>query len=134
KSPESLVWLERHPEAIVSIDSPSELEQLNRGRLANRAVLRLRPDFPSSASVSAGPDSRFGFLFDQLADCRAVVASGSPDVIGLHIFAGSQVLNADAVIGHLRGSFDLAKRASRILGLGLRFINLGGGFGIPYGP
>jgi diaminopimelate decarboxylase len=96
-------------------------------------VLRLRPDFPSAASVAAGPDSRFGFLVDQLADSRASVASSSLKVIGCHIFAGSQVLSAPGVIEHLHGAFDLAQRACRILDLRPQFFNLGGGFGIPYG-
>ena len=50
------------PEAILSIDSLSELQQLAGLGLSHRALLRLRPDFPCKAVCTTGPDSRFGHL------------------------------------------------------------------------
>jgi diaminopimelate decarboxylase len=44
------------------------------------------------------------------------------------------VLDAAAVIHHLRGALDQSLRAADALGLAPQLINLGGGFGIPYGP
>ncbi len=54
--------------------------------------------------------------------------------MGFHIFAGSQVLKAEGITGHLRGALDQAMRAADILGIAPEIFNLGGGFGIPYGP
>jgi diaminopimelate decarboxylase len=132
KSPETLALLRSLPEAVVSIDSRSELSLLARAELPNRAVLRLRPDFASAAAVAAGPDARFGVPPEELADCREVVASGGIDVIGFHVFAGSQVLQASGVVGHLRATIDQALRSADVLGIRLKYLNLGGGFGIPY--
>jgi len=100
--------------------------------LPNRAVLRLRPDFASSAVVTADAESRFGVPTDELPRCRQELASGGINLIGFHVFSGSQVLDANGVITHLRGTIDLALRAAETLGIDLEFINLGGGFGIPY--
>jgi len=132
KSTETQAWLREFPEAIVSIDSPCELEQLTSAGLRNRAVLRLRPNFSSAATVAAGADSRFGFLLEQLTASRESVSRSTLPIIGFHVFAGSQVLSADNVNTHLQKGFDLALRAAELLRLELKFLDLGGGFGIPY--
>ena len=134
KMPETIAMLHEAPAAIVSVDSLSELETLSDAGLTNRAVLRLRPDFGSCAVVQAGSESRFGFTSDDFARCRDRLPSCGLDVIGFHVFAGSQVLNTEELCGHLRRSMDLALRAADALRVTPTLINLGGGFGIPYGP
>src|SRR5262249_31429012 len=62
-----------------------------------------------------------------------LVSSGIK-VIGFHVFSGSQVLSVEGIIHHLRGGLDLALSAAAILGLAPEIIDIGGGFGIPYGP
>ena len=132
KLPETISQLREMPAAIVSVDSPSELQMLAEREIRNRVVLRLRPDFSSSAVCAAGCESRFGFTGDDLERCVELTKSRGINVIGFHVFAGSQVLAAEQVIEHLRGSLDLSLRASRTLGLSPTLLNLGGGFGIPY--
>ncbi len=134
KSPETIARLREIPKAIVSVDSPSELEALVNQNLRNRFVLRLRPDFGSSAVVAAGRESRFGFTAEDLLICRGFAARLGADIIGFHVFAGSQVLNPAGVIEHLRGAFTLCQRSADVLGVTPTLLNLGGGFGIPYGP
>jgi len=129
-----LAELQSVPEAILSIDSLSELQQLAGLGLPHRALLRLRPDFPCQAVCTAGPDSRFGLLFDELKSCQEHIGPSGIRVIGFHIFAGSQVLDAAAVVQHLRGALDESLRASDVLGLAPEVIDLGGGFGVPYAP
>jgi diaminopimelate decarboxylase len=132
KSPETISLLRSLPEAIISIDSRSELMLLAQEELPNRAVIRLRPDFKSSAAVVAGPECRFGVPPEELHQCREEIASSGINVIGFHVFSGSQVLDVAGVIGHMQGAVNLSLRAAGILSISLDFINLGGGFGIPY--
>lgn len=134
KMRETVELLRENPQATVSADSLSELRMLAGEGLANRVVLRLRPDFGSCAVVPAGSESRFGFTREELARCRAYLPSCGLDVIGFHVFAGSQVLDADKLNQHLRRALDLSLRAADSLDIAPRLINLGGGFGIPYGP
>ena len=96
-------------------------------------MLRLRPDFGSCAVVPAGCESRFGFTQEDLASCRKELAASELNVIGFHVFAGSQVLKVEKVIDHLSRAVDLSLRAADVLGIRAMLINLGGGFGIPYG-
>src|SRR5262245_51970780 len=134
KSPAMLAQLRTAPAALLSIDSASELRLLAGLDRPHRALLRLRPDFSSFASCSTGPDSRFGLVAADLAGCRPYLSSAGIRVVGFHVFAGSQVLEAAAIIHHLRGALDQALRAADALGLSPEIIDLGGGFGVPYGP
>lgn len=133
KSPAMLAQLRFVPKALLSVDSLSELRLLANLDRPHRALLRLRPDFCSFAARSAGPDSRFGLVADDLPSCRPYLAARGIQVVGFHVFAGSQVLDADGIIHHLRGALEQSLRAAKVLGLSPQIINLGGGFGIPYG-
>ncbi len=133
KLPETISQLRQIPEVMVSVDSPGEVQSLADEHLSNPILLRLRPDFSSCAVVAAGSDTRFGFTDDDLTRCRDTVRSCGLDVIGFHVFAGSQVLKAESVIEHLSRSLDLSLRAGEQLGIVPRVLNLGGGFGVPYG-
>lgn len=134
KLPETIAHLRHLPEATVSVDSLSELEWLSEQGLTNRAVLRLRPDFGSCAVVAAGSESRFGFTDEQLKRVRDCLPSLSLNVIGFHVFAGSQVLDTENLCGHLRRALELSLRAADQLRIAPELFNLGGGFGVPYGP
>jgi diaminopimelate decarboxylase len=131
--PETIAQLHDLPDAVVSVDSPSELRWLAEQGVANPLVLRLRPDFGSEAVVAAGKESRFGFTADDLVRTREMVASLRLNVVGFHVFAGSQVLHAEGVISHLRASLELSLCAADVLDIEPLMVNLGGGFGIPYG-
>ena len=133
KSRETWDMLRTLPEAIISIDSPSELALLAEENLPNPIVLRLRPDYESCAVVTAGAGSRFGVPQSELPACRDILSSHSINLVGFHVFAGSQVLEASGVIDHLRRGLDLSLHAAAELKIAPEFLNLGGGFGIPYG-
>lgn len=134
KSPRVLDRLRELPDLVVSLDSMSELELLTHRGLPQRMILRLRPDFCSFATCATGPDSRFGLRVEDLPRCREFLRSHSARVVGFHVFAGSQVLETNALVHHLRGGVELSLRAADALAVVPQIIDLGGGLGIPYGP
>ena len=133
KSPEVLDQLSSLSGVTLSIDSVSELEQISHSSQAYSVVLRLRPDYSSNAIVDTGATSRFGIPYSQLSICHQYLKSEAINLVGFHIFSGSQMLKTQAVIEHLRGAVNLSMRAADALGLRPQVLNLGGGFGIPYG-
>ena len=134
KSPETLASLRSLPRALVSVDSPGDLQTLAAADLPCRALLRLRPDFASHAAVATGPGDRFGIPLEELPRCREYAAAGRIELVGFHVFCGSQVLDPAGIVRHLRGAADLSLRAADSLGIAPEVLNLGGGFGIPYRP
>jgi diaminopimelate decarboxylase len=134
KSPALLDLLRSVPGAILSLDSVCELETLAARGQGQQALLRLRPDFCSFAHCAAGPGSRFGLPIENVFRCQEHLASRGARVVGFHVFSGSQVLDASGVIHHLRSGLELSLRAASVLGITPEIIDLGGGFGVPYGP
>jgi diaminopimelate decarboxylase len=54
------------------------------------------------------------------------------EFLGFHIFAGSQNLNAEILCEAQRQTVELALRLADAAPLPIRYLNMGGGFGIPY--
>jgi len=54
------------------------------------------------------------------------------DVLGFHVFAGSQNLNAEIIAEAQRRTVELIGDLAEHLPTELRYVNIGGGFGIPY--
>jgi diaminopimelate decarboxylase len=81
-----------------------------------------------------GLASQFGVDHDRApALIRRLIHAGA-DWRGLHIFAGSQALQADALIEVQTATVALAAEISEQAGTPPPEVNLGGGFGIPYFP
>jgi diaminopimelate decarboxylase len=127
----------------VNVESMRELVPLARAaqRLGQpaRVALRVNPDFELKGSgmrMSGGP-KQFGIDAEALPEVLAEVGRLSGDGIafeGFHLFAGSQNLKAEAICEAQLKSYELALRLAESAPSPVKFLNLGGGFGIPYFP
>ncbi|MES2497182.1 MAG: pyridoxal-dependent decarboxylase, exosortase A system-associated [Pseudomonadota bacterium] len=122
----------------INLESEGEAERalaIGRGiGRTPRLALRLNPDFElkGSGMKMGGGAKPFGVDADRgAAIIRRIVDAGA-EYRGLHIFAGSQALDADALIDAQRSALALAGRISTEAGVAPPHVNLGGGFGIPY--
>ncbi len=101
-----------------------------------RVAVRVNPDFElkgSGMKMGGGP-KQFGVDVEQVpALMRAIVEAGLA-FEGFHLFAGSQNLRAESICEAQQKSFELALRLADAAPAPVRFLNLGGGFGIPYFP
>lgn len=99
-----------------------------------RLAIRVNPDFSASGSgmKMGGGAKPFGLDEPRVpALARRIVESGA-EWRGFHVFAGSQALDAGAVIAGQAQTLALAARLAGEAGVPLPHLNLGGGFGIPY--
>ena len=102
--------------------------------LAPRLAIRVNPDFElrGSGMKMGGGAKPFGLDAERVAPlARAIIAAGA-EWRGLHIYAGSQALDAEAVIEAQGRTLVLAARLAGQIGARVPHLNLGGGFGIPY--
>jgi diaminopimelate decarboxylase len=104
--------------------------------IAPRIALRVNPEFElkSSGMKMGGGAKPFGIDAEQVPQVLREAAALGLDVLGFHIFAGSQSLRADAIIEAQASSIELGLRLAAASPLALRQLNIGGGFGIPYFP
>lgn len=125
---------------IVMLESPGEMERLHDiacevGKRPMVAV-RINPDFELKASgmKMGGGAKPFGIDAEQVPATLGRLAELDLEFHGLHIFSGSQNLQAEALIEAQRKTLELAVELARHAPQQPRFVNIGGGFGIPYFP
>jgi len=123
----------------VNVESIGELNRiatLAKDHQPPRLSIRVNPDFDLKGSGMAmgGSAKPFGIDKDQLDDVFHAAQAQQLVIDGLHIYAGSQCLDAQAIINAQKASLDLALELIDQFNLCLSEINLGGGFGIPYFP
>jgi len=99
-----------------------------------RVAIRVNPDFAIKGSgmrMGGGPQ-QFGVDSERVPSLLRDLHARDLEFLGLHIFAGSQNLNAEVLKDAQRKTVALAIRLSEQTGRELRYLNIGGGFGIPY--
>ena len=101
-----------------------------------RLAVRVNPDFDLRGSGMRMGGGAKPFGIDQArvpALVKHILAEGA-HWRGFHIFAGSQALDADAIIETQGKTLDLAAQLAEEAGASPEHVNLGGGMGIPYFP
>jgi diaminopimelate decarboxylase len=99
-----------------------------------RVAVRVNPDFlvkGSGMRLGGGPQ-QFGVDAEQVPKFLADLLSADLEFLGFHVFAGSQNLNADILCEAQRKTVDLILELAKDAPGSVRYVNLGGGFGIPY--
>ena len=101
-----------------------------------RLAVRVNPHFDlrGSGMRMGGGAKPFGVDAEQVPDLVREIVAGGAEWRGFHIYAGSQALDADAIIDTQRQTLELAAFLSDNIGTPPPHVNLGGGFGIPYFP
>lgn len=123
---------------IVEVESATELARVDAAgqELGVRPIVavRVNPDFSVKGSgmrMGGGPQ-QFGIDAEQVPALLRQYSGSGIDVLGFHVFAGSQNLNAEIIAEAQRRTVDLVTELADGLPGELRYLNLGGGFGIPY--
>ena len=125
---------------LINVESERELQTLcamARARSKRpRIALRINPDFELKASgmKMGGGSKPFGVDAEQAPALLRSLHGLPVEFVGLHIFSGSQSLQAQAVIEAQASAVALAVRLAKDAPAPMRELNLGGGFGVPYFP
>lgn len=125
---------------LINLESFREVVELSsiskELRRPARIAVRVNPDFElkgSGMKMGGGP-KQFGVDAELVPELLAEIAKAELQFEGFHLFAGSQNLKAESICEAQQKSYELALRLSAYAPSPVRFLNLGGGFGIPYFP
>jgi diaminopimelate decarboxylase len=121
-----------------------ELESLGEARrvtaigntlgIRPRVALRVNPDFQIKGSgmrMGGGPQ-QFGMDAELVPEALTYFVAAGLDFHGFHIFAGSQNLHAEILCEAQAKIAELFLKMADGLPAPVRYLNMGGGFGIPY--
>ena len=107
-----------------------------RAGVRPRLAVRVNPDFEirGSGMRMGGGAKPFGVDAARAAGLVQAIIAGGAEWRGFHIFAGSQALDAAAIVEAQAATVALAADLADAIGVTPPLVNLGGGFGIPYFP
>jgi diaminopimelate decarboxylase len=122
----------------VELESETEARRVikagERLGIRPRVAVRVNPDFAVKGSgmrMGGGPQ-QFGIDAERVPEVLKELAESGLDLLGFHIFAGSQNLRADILCQAQQQTVELALRLAEHSPEPVRYLNIGGGFGIPY--
>ncbi len=121
----------------VNIDSLSELERLLKIGVPQVLSIRINPEIGAGHHphcVTAGPDSKFGLWEEEAIQAYAIAKRARVERFGIHMHIGSGILEIDPYVEAVDKLLSIAKRVHDEVGVGFEFIDIGGGFGVPYSP
>ena len=122
----------------INIESFNELETIvklsEQCGITAVVAIRINPAFElKTAGVKMGGGAKhFGIDEEQIPSVLRHIQSLRMDFQGFHIYSGSQSLKAEALIEAQKQSISLAVRLLDFCPHGIKKLNIGGGFGIPY--
>jgi len=123
--------------AAVNLDDASLLHRLLKYGKPEVLSFRVNPGMGEGqypGLVFGGENTKFGVTESNIVQAYAQAKEKGIKKFGIHMMTGSNVLNLDYFISVTRKLFEIAGKISRELGLDFEFVDVGGGFGVPYRP
>jgi len=121
----------------VNIDSLSELERLLKIGVPQVLSVRVNPEIGAghhTHCITAGPDSKFGLWEEEAIQAYAIAKRARVERFGIHMHIGSGILEIEPYVQAVDKLLNIAKRVHEEVGVSFEFIDIGGGFGVPYKP
>ena len=123
--------------AAVNLDDANLLHRLLKYGKPEVLSFRVNPGMGEGqypGLVFGGENTKFGVTESNIVQAYAQAKEKGIKKFGIHMMTGSNVLNLDYFISVTRKLFEIAGKISRELGLDFEFVDVGGGFGVPYRP
>ncbi|ONI48209.1 diaminopimelate decarboxylase [Candidatus Epulonipiscioides saccharophilum] len=115
---------------LISVDSVSQLQLYAKLNPNSNVAVRFNPGVGAGHHdkvVTAGKKTKFGVNMDEFETVKKIIAENNLNLVGINQHIGSLFMDNNAFIESTTNLLDFAKSFAT-----LEFIDLGGGFGIPY--
>jgi diaminopimelate decarboxylase len=122
---------------LINIDSFSEMERLAVIKPKSSVSIRITPDVGTGHCdkvVTGAKGSKFGIPLDAASDAYGKALELGLRPIGVHAHTGSGGSTAEQFADAVGTLIDVTNDVKDTYGIDLEFINMGGGFNVPYRP
>jgi diaminopimelate decarboxylase len=124
---------------ILNLDDASMVDTVARLGMPETLSFRVNPGRGNSTlenNLVAGPNAKFGVPFEQASEAYSLVRERGVKHFGIHMMTGSNVPLAeqDYFADIVQQLFEIVADIKRNTGIEIEFMNIGGGFGVPYKP
>ena len=114
----------------ISVDSVSQLEMFGKINPGGRVAFRLNPGVGAGHHekvTTAGRKTKFGIEMNSMPEVKRIIKEYNLKLIGINQHIGSLFMDSEAFLKSTGSILSIARQFDD-----LEFIDLGGGFGIPY--
>jgi len=115
---------------LISVDSLSQLELLGRLNPGGKVAVRFNPGVGvghHAKVITAGKDTKFGVNTEYIPEVKNILKKYDLKLVGINQHLGSLFMESDKFVEGVHNLLAIAREFDD-----LEFIDLGGGFGIPY--
>jgi diaminopimelate decarboxylase len=115
---------------VVSVDSLSQLELMGKINQGGNVAIRFNPGLGAGHNdkvITGGKNTKFGVQKEFISEVKEILARYELNLVGLDHHIGSLFLEETTYIEAMKSLFEVANNFEN-----LKFIDLGGGFGVPY--
>ena len=117
---------------LLNIGSLSRLKRFGEKHPGARVCVRFNPNVGAAShatNITGGPKTKFGISYKRVTEVLEIAAKYNLKIVGIHEHIGSGWLETDSPLAAMDVMLEIAKQIPN-----LEFIDLGGGFGVPYKP
>ncbi len=121
----------------INVDSQSELDRLLKIAVPQILSVRVNPEVGAghhNHCITAGPESKFGLWEEETIQAYAIAKRARVERFGIHMHIGSGILELEPYVLAVEKLLSIAKRVHDEVGIDFEFMDIGGGFGVPYKP
>lgn len=115
---------------LVSVDSLSQLEQFGRINSGGKVAVRFNPGVGvghHQKVVTGGKNTKFGIYPALVVEVKNIIAKYRLKLVGINQHIGSLFLEGNVYLEGVKSLLEIVRQFD-----GLEFVDIGGGFGIPY--
>jgi diaminopimelate decarboxylase len=123
--------------AAVNLDDFALLPRLLKQGVPEVLSFRVNPGIGGGlypGLVFGGENTKFGVPESEVVHAYTQAKAVGIKRFGIHMMSGSNVLNADYFESVTRKLFEIVESVSKNVGVPFEFVDIGGGFGVPYKP
>ena len=114
----------------ISVDSVSQLEMFGKINPGGRVAFRVNPGVGAGHHekvITAGQKTKFGIEMNSIPEVKRIIREYNLKLIGINQHIGSLFMDGEAYLQSTGNILSIARQFDD-----LEFVDLGGGFGIPY--
>ena len=122
-------------EVHLNLDDINSFKKIKKCSIPNEISFRLNPGFGKGAFsqiTTGGVDSKFGVPRSKIIDAYGLAKANGVKKFGIQCMTGSGILDAKYFPKLMSEILNIANSIMRELNINFEYINMGGGYGIPY--
>ncbi len=134
---DELEYVIKKSQLILNLDDINQIETVKKIGPPRIISFRVNPGISRGGMASlytAGPNAKFGVPFERASEAYTLAKKIGVKHFGIHMMTGSNILDEKYFYNITAKLLEIVAQIKKRTGIEIEFLNIGGGFGVPYKP